>query len=70
LDNWIVDIHKQIDQNNKLFESFQLKLIEKEQERLTMQIGNVVDAMCDTNDLMQMVDVTCDTNDLMKMLIL
>jgi hypothetical protein len=30
-----------------------------------VEIENMVDATCDTNDLMQMVDVTCDTNDLM-----
>jgi predicted RNase H-like nuclease (RuvC/YqgF family) len=60
LDNWVVDLHKQIDLKDKLIEALQLKLIEKEK-----QIENMVDATCDTNDLMQMVDVTCDTNDLM-----
>jgi len=32
-----------------------------------MQIENMVDATCDTNDLMQIVDFTCHTNDLMQM---
>jgi len=65
LDNWVVELHKQIGLKNKLIESLQLKLIEKEQEMLRIQIENMVGASCDTNDLMQMVDVTCDTNDLM-----
>jgi hypothetical protein len=62
LDNWVIDLHKQIDLKDKLIEALQLKLIEKEQ-----QIENMVDATCATNDLIQMVDVTCDTNDLIQM---
>jgi predicted RNase H-like nuclease (RuvC/YqgF family) len=63
LDNLVLNLHKQIDWKDKLIEALQLKLIEKEQ-----QIENMVDATCDTNDLIQMVDVTCDTNDLMQMM--
>jgi len=73
LDNWVIDLHKQIDLKDRLIEALQLKLIENEQ-----QIENMVDvtcatndiiqkinASCDTNDLIQKVDVTCDTHDLM-----
>jgi hypothetical protein len=60
LDNWIINIHGQIDLKDKFIGAFQLKLIEKEK-----QIENMVDVICDTNDLMQMVGVTCDTNDVM-----
>jgi hypothetical protein len=62
LDNWVIDLHKQIDLKDKLIEALQLKLIEKEQ-----QIENMVDATCATNDLIQKVNATCDTNDLMQM---
>jgi hypothetical protein len=75
LQNWIIDLHNQIDLKDKLIESLQQKLIEKEQ-----QIENMVDTTCAKNDLMQMmddtcaiddlvhkVDATCDTKDLMQM---
>jgi len=62
LGNWVVDLHKQLDMKDKLIEALYLKLIEKEQKMLTMQM---VDAICDTNDLIQTIDVTCDTNGLM-----
>jgi hypothetical protein len=62
LDKLVVDLHKQIDLNDKLIEALQLKLIENEQ-----QIENMVDVICATNDLMQMTDVTYDTEDLIKM---
>jgi hypothetical protein len=45
-----------------LFETLQLKLIENEQK-----IENMVDATCETNDLIQMVDASCDMDDLMQM---
>jgi predicted nucleic acid-binding Zn-ribbon protein len=51
LDNWVIDLHKQIDLKDKLIEALQLKLIENEQ-----QIENMVDATCATNDLIQKVD--------------
>ena len=51
----------------KLIESLQLKLIEKEQEKLTNQIECMVDATSDTNDILQKVDATCDTHNLIKM---
>jgi hypothetical protein len=35
---------------------------------LHKETKNMVDATCNTNDLMQMVDVTCDTNDLMEVI--
>ena len=49
LDNWVVDLYKQLDMKDKLIEALQRKLMEKEHKMPTMQ----------------MVDVTCDTNDLM-----
>jgi hypothetical protein len=63
LDNFVLNLHKWIDWKYKLIESLQLTIIEKEH-----QIKNMVDATCDTNDLIQMVNVTCDTGDLMKIL--
>jgi hypothetical protein len=42
--NWVVDLYNKFDVKDKLIESLQLKLIEKEQEMLTMQIENMLDA--------------------------
>ena len=47
LDNQVIDLHNQIDLKDKFIQTLQLKLIEKEK-----QIENMVDVICDTNDLM------------------
>ena len=64
LDNWVVDLHKQIYLKDKMIEALQLNIIKKEQEMVRMQINNMVDKTCDTYDLMQTIDAPCDTNDL------
>ena len=59
----VVDLHKQINMKDWLIESLKQKLCENEYEMLKMQIENkkqdmlMIDASCNTNDLIQVVDI-------------
>ena len=58
LQNTVVNIYNQIGMKEQVIEILQLQLTEIE----------MIDATCDTSDLIQMVDTTCDIDDLMQMI--
>jgi peptidoglycan hydrolase CwlO-like protein len=55
------ELHNQIDMKDKLIETLEWKLIQRQNI-----IDHMVDTIQSTNDLIQNIDASCDTEDLIE----